>query len=97
MRFPLLASVLAIAVTSPALALNADAKRAENYQQADANGDRKLSKAEFKVFINANAADGLGNASKIKRFGAYNRAFKKLDANSDGFVTVPEMAAAKKK
>ena len=38
---------------------------AENYRQADANGDGVLAYEEFASFIDLNAADGLGNASRV--------------------------------
>lgn len=99
MRFCTIASlsVLAMAAHAPTLAQadaadNRSLARA-NFAQADANKDNKLSKPEFRRFIDENAKDGLGRASKIKRFGAYGTAFGRLDANSDGFVTVKEIAA----
>ncbi len=98
MRIAIHAALIGLITASPALA-SEEAKRAaarENFIQADSNSDTKLTKTEFRNFINANAEDKIGNASKVKRFGAYDRAFKKVDTNGDGFVTGEEMAAAKK-
>ena len=84
--------------SSPALALQDSEDRAaarENFQQADANADRRLNKTEFKAFINANAEDNLGRASMVRRFGAYDRAFARVDANEDGYVTGNELAASR--
>lgn len=67
----------------------------ENYQQADRNDDRKLNSEEFRAFINANAEDDIGRASTVRRFGAYDRAFARLDADKDGEITLTEMAAAR--
>jgi len=100
MKLSILASFSALAITAPALALNpaADRKAAqENYKQADANKDGKLSKSEFRKFIDANAKDKIGRASTIKRFGAYNTAFGRVDANKDGMVTPQELAALQRK
>lgn len=72
-----------------------DAAR-ENFKQADANKDGQLSRTEFEVFINANAEDGLGRAGMIRRIGAYDRAFARIDADKNGFVTPSEMSAARK-
>ncbi len=94
---------LALAVTlAPASALaqsdEAKAQMArENFKQADRNKDAKLSKSEFRAFINANAKDGLGKASMVKRFGAYDRAFASLDKNKDGQITRQELIGAMKK
>lgn len=97
MRHILQVSFLSLLAASPVLAMNdnADRKAArENFMQADANKDALLSKSEFKNFINANADDDLGRASMVRRFGAYDRAFARVDANKDGFVSGKELAAS---
>ena len=66
---------------------------AENFQQADANEDGKLSKSEFRKFIDLNAEDKLGRAATVKSFGAYDTAFGRVDANKDGYVTSDEVKA----
>ena len=91
--------VSALFVATPLLAnQEADdrAKARENFQQADANSDRQLTRAEFRDFINANADDGLGRAGMVRRFGAYDTAFERLDKNEDGVVTPAELAAARR-
>jgi len=100
MRLSILVSFSAIALAAPALALNtvADRKAAQiNFKQADANKDGNLSKSEFRRFIDENAKDKIGRAPMVKRFGAYNTAFGRLDANKDGVVTRKELAAAQGK
>ena len=72
------------------------AKARENFQQADADDDGKLTPAEFRNFIDANADDGLGRAGMVRRFGAYETAFKRVDKNADGVVTARELAAARR-
>ena len=67
----------------------------ENFQQADRNDDRKLNPQEFKAFIDANAEDDIGRASMVHRFGAYDRAFARLDTDQDGEITRAELAAAR--
>ena len=66
---------------------------AENYKQADQNGDGKLPIKEFEVFINLNADDGLGNAATIRALGKYSMAFDRVDADMDQFITPPEIQA----
>lgn len=100
MRFLTLAVLAASIVAAPALALDkaADQKAAQqNFKQSDANGDGKLTKAEFRKFIDANAADDIGKASMVKRFGAYDTAFDRVDKNKDGVVTGAELAASQGK
>lgn len=82
--------VFSISVT-PSFANQEQAKA--NYIQADANQDKHLDSSEFETFINLNAEHKIGKANKVKRFGAYGKVFKKLDANSDGLVSPEEMAA----
>lgn len=91
----LLISMTAIILAAPAIAQDNRSLVRENFQQTDANDDGKLSKSEFRVFINENAKDEIGRAATVKRFGAYDRAFARLDANEDGFVTRAEMRSAR--
>ena len=86
----LLAASLAMAL--PAAAQNAELG-AENYMQADANGDGVLVYAEFATFIDLNAADGLGNAARVSSRGMHARAFERVDANGDGIVSPQELQA----
>jgi Ca2+-binding EF-hand superfamily protein len=99
MRISIIVATSALLVASPALANEkADdrAKAQENFQQADSNNDGKLTPAEFRKFIDANAKDGLGRAGMVRRFGAYGTAFGKVDKNADGVVTPRELAAARR-
>ena len=77
----------------PAIAQQ-DELGAENYRQADANGDGMLAYAEFATFIDLNAADGLGQAARISSRGMHARAFAQVDANGDGVVSPQELQAA---
>lgn len=67
---------------------------AANFRMADADADGVLNSAEFVTFINLNAAQNIGQASRIKNAGAYDRAFARLDRDGDGFVAPDEMANA---
>ncbi|MEL7106195.1 MAG: hypothetical protein AAGM21_09765 [Pseudomonadota bacterium] len=87
---PLVAASLTMAL--PAAAQNAELG-AENYRQADANGDGVLVYAEFATFIDLNAADGLGNAAMVSSRGLHARAFDRVDANGDGIVSPQELQA----
>lgn len=64
----------------------------ENFQQADADEDGALDRGEFETLINLNADDGLGRAAMVRRFGKYEAAFDRMDANGDGSVTTEEIA-----
>lgn len=90
----ILAAILSLsaALACPAIAQQADLG-AENYRQADANGDGVLVYAEFATFIDLNAADGLGQAARISARGMYARAFVHVDANGDGVVSPQELQA----
>ena len=79
-------------MTLPAAAQDAE-RGAENYREADANGDGVLVYAEFATFIDLNAADGLGNAAKVSSRGMHARAFARIDANGDGVVSPQELQA----
>lgn len=65
----------------------------ENIIAADANSDGVLTRREFEVLINLNAADNLGRAAMIVRSGQYDRAFGRIDANGDGVLTQSELQA----
>mgnify|MGYP001800886332 CR=1 FL=1 len=90
----ILTTVLSASVTLavPAVAQQAELG-AENYRQADANGDGVLAYAEFATFIDLNAADGLGQAARISARGMHARAFAHIDANGDGVVSPQELPA----
>jgi len=97
MRAFMLIPLSTLLIAAPALALDATADQNAahaNFKQADGNGDGKLSVAEFRKFIDANAADGTGRAGMVKRFGAYDTAFAKVDTNKDGVVSKKEIAAS---
>ena len=67
----------------------------DNFQAADADGDSSLDPTEFRSLINANAESNIGRASTVKRFGAYDRAFKTADRNGDGSVAWSEIIATR--
>jgi len=100
MRFLTIMTLSTLAAATPALALDKSADRAAaqtNFKQADGNKDRKLTKAEFRKLIDANAADNIGRAPMVKRFGAYDTAFARVDTNKDGIITLKELAALRGK
>jgi Ca2+-binding EF-hand superfamily protein len=70
------------------------AKREANFKAADLHGDGALTQAEFRAFIDANAEDNLGHATTLRRFGAYDRAFKKLDKDESSTVSWLEVMDA---
>ena len=90
----LLILLMGAILTAPGVRADAgeqQAKREANFKAADADGDGALTQAEFKAFIDANADDNLGRAAQLKRFGAYDRAFNKLDKDESGTVTWSEV------
>jgi Ca2+-binding EF-hand superfamily protein len=68
-------------------------KLAENLAQADANGDKALSRAEFNNLLVLNAQDNIGKAAQIVRFGRQDMAFNQIDADRNGLVTQQELQA----
>ncbi|MGP1354073.1 MAG: hypothetical protein ACTS1Z_12190 [Parasphingopyxis sp.] len=96
MKVTILIGAMIAALIPGAAMAQSDAEREAaqaNFRQADANNDRRLSRSEFRAFIDANAEDGLGRASTVRRFGAYDRAFDRADRNGNGIVTPAELAA----
>lgn len=95
-KIAVMAAAAAIAAPHAAIAQsNAERDAARvNFRQADANNDRVLSRREFRAFINANADDGIGRAPMVRRLGAYDTAFERVDRNGNGVVTPAELAAA---
>ncbi len=88
------ALVLTVAASSSSAAAqtNRDAAAA-NFTEADANADGALTIDEFTRFIDLNAEDKLGNASRIQRTGRYATAFERLDSDKNGLVTREDIAA----
>lgn len=90
----LLAAILPATVSAQQTAEQRQLVR-ENFQQADKNDDGKLDSREFRAFINANADDDIGRAAMVRRFGAYDRAFSRVDADNNGEITPTELTAAR--
>lgn len=87
-------ALLTLALAAPFAAVAQNTQRAaENFRQADADGDGQLSYAEFARFIDLNAEDGLGNAQRVSARGLHARAFEHVDANGDGVVSPEELQA----
>ncbi|MCC7251590.1 hypothetical protein [Hyphomicrobium sp.] len=80
----------AVAQLAPAALEAAEA----NFKQANVSASGALTAQEFKAFIDLNAAAGIGKASKIKSFNAYDKAFAGVDADKDGVVTWDEYVRA---
>lgn len=68
-------------------------KLAENLAQADANGDKALSRTEFNNLLLLNAQDNIGRAAQVVRFGRQDTAFNQIDADRNGLVTQQELQA----
>jgi spermidine/putrescine-binding protein len=92
--------VIALAAASAAGAARAELtpealKQAQaNFKTANVSNTGQLTPAEFKTFIDLNAAAQIGRAPKIKANNAYDRAFGKVDTNKDGKVSWDEYLKA---
>ena len=92
----LMVTVVAIVAFVLSTSANANPQRVlvqAHFKAADADSNGQLNEAEFKTFIDLNADHKLGRASSVRRFGLYNQAFRKADANGDGVVSKEEIAA----
>lgn len=69
---------------------------AENFKKADANGDGMLTRREFEKLIQLNAQANIGQAAQIVRFGRYDMAFNRVDADRNGLLTPQELQALAK-
>ncbi|WP_306044986.1 hypothetical protein [Nioella sp. MMSF_3534] len=61
---------------------------------ADENGDGMLSFPEFREFVRQMARTGQPTARLIRNFAAYRIAFRRVDANEDGFASPSELRSA---
>ncbi|PPD14511.1 MAG: hypothetical protein CTY25_14525 [Methylobacterium sp.] len=94
--------VLALATIAALSTLGANAQQAsgankqkvaENFKKADANGDGMLTRSEFERLIQLNAEANIGQAAQIVRFGRYDMAFNRIDADRNGLLTPQEFQA----
>lgn len=93
----MLAVLMAIPLTVAAraqLAPEALKQAQANFKTANASNAGALTPAEFKTFIDLNAAAQIGRAPKIQANNAYDRAFGRVDADKDGKVTWDEYVKA---
>jgi len=97
--------VLALATIAVLSTIGANAQQAsgankqqvaENFKKADANGDGMLTRSEFEKLIQLNAQANIGQAPQIVRFGRYDMAFNRVDADRNGLLTPQELQALAK-
>ena len=55
-----------------------------------------LTRGEFEKLIQLNAQANIGQAAQIVRFGRYDMAFNRVDADRNGLVTPQELQALAK-
>lgn len=94
---PSIAGLALTIVSAPVVAQTASSDQemaAANFRLADVDANGVLNTEEFVAFINLNAAQDIGQASRVKNAGAYDRAFARLDQNGDGLVTPDELPNA---
>lgn len=94
-RLPLLAAIGSVLAAGPIQASDPapDVERAA-FLAADADGDGRLSRAEFEPFVRMLAEAGAPTPVLIRRLGAYGIAFSRADLDGDGFATPQELRAA---
>ena len=91
--YRLIGAFVVLFATAPTIAEEQDslAIAETNFIAADRDGDGKLDQYEFRFLIDANAENNIGRAATIRRFNAYDRAFQRVDRNSDGSVLWTEV------
>lgn len=92
----LLATIAALSTLGANAQQTSDANKqkvAENFKKADANGDGMLTRSEFEKLIQLNAEANIGQAAQIVRFGRYDMAFNRIDADRNGLLTPQELQA----
>ncbi|MEO1700502.1 MAG: hypothetical protein AAFR71_00485 [Pseudomonadota bacterium] len=84
---PLIVASVLFAATS------AFADPVADFIASDRNGDRLLQRDEFRTFVDLRADAGGKMAKQVRAFGAYGRAFTRVDTNNDGTVSGDELRA----
>lgn len=67
------------------------------FRAADADGDERLTLAEFRVLIQQLAAAGAPMSARIRNLGVYRIAFGRVDSNGDGLASPEELYAAERR
>lgn len=68
----------------------------KNFNAADSDKNKALNTTEFKIFVNANAAEGIGRFSMIKERGVEDRVFSRMDGDGDGEIALEELMAVRR-
>lgn len=89
------ALVLTGTATTPALA-QFEPQSVQNFRVADGDGDERLTRTEFRTFIQLMAREGAPVSVRIRNLGAYRIAFGRVDLNNDGLATPAELRAAER-
>ena len=99
-RLPILA-IFALGLSAAGPATEASAQFEEQSVQfflaSDTDGDELLTLPEFRTFIGMMADAGAAMSQRIERFAAYRVAFRRVDANGDGFASPDELRAAEQR
>lgn len=93
-----IAATLALSVGAVGPAMEAAAQFEDQSVQfflaSDTDGDELLTLSEFRSFIGMMANAGAVMSQRIEQFAAYRVAFRRVDANGDGFASPDELRAA---
>lgn len=96
----IIATIAALAMggasAPPAMAQYED-QSVQSFIAADQDGDERLNLSEFRTFIRAMADAGAQLSARIETFGIYSIAFRRVDANNDGFASPEELRAAERR
>ena len=65
-----------------------------NFRSADEDGDDRITRNQFRTFVDANAEIAFGMSKQIKRMRGYRRAFNALDSDADDILTWQEYVEA---
>ena len=68
----------------------------KNFNAADSDKNKALNTTEFKIFVKANAAAGLGRLPMIEERGVEDRVFSRMDSNDDGEIALEELMAMRR-
>lgn len=82
-----------LAMLCASLAVGPGASAQDALANFDSDADGSLNAAEFKVFIDAAADAGRGQAARVRDNNRYGMAFSRIDRDGNGLVSAEELAS----